>query len=51
MLLDFLGEENAALSLENAIIAALGKLKGMSAGKMGFTTSEVGDLVVQAIAK
>ncbi len=49
MMLAVLGEEKAADSLENAIIVALGKLKGMGAGKMGFTTSEVGDLVAQAI--
>ncbi len=49
MMLAVLGEEKAAVSLENAIIVALGKLKGMGAGKMGFTTSEVGDLVAQAI--
>jgi len=49
MMLDFLGEVKASAALENAIITALKKLKGMSAGKMGFTTSEVGNLVVQAI--
>jgi 3-isopropylmalate dehydrogenase len=49
MMLDVLGEEKASASLEKAIIAALAELKGMGAGKMGFTTSEVGDLVVQAI--
>ncbi len=49
MMLDVLGEEKAADSLEKAIIAALAELKDMAAGKMGFTTSEVGDLVVQAI--
>jgi len=49
MMLDVLGEEKAANSLEKAIIAALAELKDMAAGKMGFTTSEVGDLVVQAI--
>jgi 3-isopropylmalate dehydrogenase len=49
MLLDVLGEEKASASLEEAIIAALAELKGMGAGKMGLTTSEVGDLVVQAV--
>ncbi len=49
MMLDELGEEKASASLEKAIIAVLAELKGMGAGKMGFTTSEVGDLVVQAI--
>jgi 3-isopropylmalate dehydrogenase len=51
MMLDILEEEEASRSLENAIIAALGEMKGMSAGLMGFTTSEVGDLVVQAITQ
>jgi 3-isopropylmalate dehydrogenase len=49
MMLDVLGEAEASQSLENAIVAALGELKGMGAGKMGFTTSQVGDLVAQAI--
>ncbi len=51
MMLDILGEEEASSSLEKAIIAALGEMKGMSAGSMGFTTSEVGDLVAQAITR
>jgi 3-isopropylmalate dehydrogenase len=50
MMLDVLGEERAAAALEEAIVAALKQLKGMGAGQMGFSTSEVGDLVVQAIA-
>ena len=49
MMLDVLGEEKASASLEKAIIQALSELKDMAAGKMGFTTSEVGDLVVQAM--
>ncbi len=49
MMLDFFGESEAAVSLENAIISTVGKLKSMSAGKMGYTTSEVGDLAVKQI--
>lgn len=49
MMLDFFGEPEAAVSLENAIISTVGKLKSMSAGKMGYTTSEVGDLAVKQI--
>ena len=49
MMLDVLGEEKASASLENAITQALSELKDMGAGKMGFSTSEVGDLVVQAM--
>jgi len=49
MMLDFLGEKDASLALENAIIKTVGKMKSMSAGKMGYTTSDVGELVVQEI--
>ena len=49
MMLDFFGESEAAVSLENAIISTVGKLKSMSAGKMGYTTSEVGDIAVKQI--
>lgn len=49
MMLDFFEESEAAVSLENSIISTVGKLKSMSAGKMGYTTSEVGDLAVEQI--
>ncbi len=51
MMLEELGEIEAAKALENAIIKVTSeKLKGLEAGKMGYTTSEVGDLVAQSIA-
>jgi 3-isopropylmalate dehydrogenase len=47
MMLDHLGEENAASRIEAAIKKVLANdLKSLSAGKMGRSTSEVGDLVV-----
>jgi len=47
MMLDHLREENAAHRIEEAIKKVLaGKLKSLAAGKMGYSTSEVGDLVV-----
>ena len=50
MMLDFLGEEEGAQILENAVIQVIStKLKSMSAGKMGYSTKEVGDLIVEAI--
>lgn len=49
MLLDHLGEAKAAHRVENAIMATTTKMKSMSAGKMGYTTSQVGDLVCQAL--
>jgi len=45
MMLDFLGEEEAAAAMEEAIVKTCGKLKSLSAGKMGYNTEEVGDLV------
>lgn len=49
MLLDYLGEKAAALAVEAAVIKTIGKMKSQSAGKMGFSTSEVGDLVAKTI--
>jgi len=47
MLLEHVGEAEAAARVENAIIKALtsGKIKSLSAGRMGMSTSEMGDLV------
>ncbi|MBM3249873.1 MAG: 3-isopropylmalate dehydrogenase [Candidatus Omnitrophica bacterium] len=48
MLLENLGEEKAAKSVEDAVIEVVQtKLKSLAAGKMGYSTSEVGDLVVK----
>ncbi|HQQ06286.1 MAG TPA: 3-isopropylmalate dehydrogenase [Candidatus Omnitrophota bacterium] len=48
MMLEHLGETKAAKSVEAAVIAvATKKLKSLAAGKMGFSTTEVGDLVVK----
>ncbi|MBC7347122.1 MAG: 3-isopropylmalate dehydrogenase, partial [Clostridia bacterium] len=47
MLLENLGEEEAARRVENAVIAVCrDHLKSLAAGQMGYSTSEVGDLVV-----
>ncbi|OAG28600.1 3-isopropylmalate dehydrogenase [Thermodesulfatator autotrophicus] len=46
MMLEHLGEEEAARAIENAVIKVCrDHLKSLSAGKMGYSTSEVGDLV------
>lgn len=51
MLLDTLGETKAAELVDKAIAYVTGsKLKSMSAGKMGYSTTEVGDLVAQFVA-
>ena len=50
MMMDHLGETEAAQAIENAIRWVVAeKLESMSAGKMGYGTGEVGDLVVEAI--
>jgi len=45
MMLDTLGERAAAAAVEKAIMATTPKMKSQAAGKMGFGTTEVGDLV------
>jgi 3-isopropylmalate dehydrogenase len=49
MMIDFLGEHQAAVAIEKAVAQACAKLKSLSAGKMGYNTEEVGDLVAQAV--
>jgi 3-isopropylmalate dehydrogenase len=50
MMLEHLGEEKAARGIEEAIMKAVNRdVKSLSAGRMGYTTSEVGDLVVKYI--
>jgi len=47
MMLETLGEEEAAKTIEKAIMKATGEgyIKSLEAGKMGMSTSEVGDLL------
>ncbi len=47
MLLRQLGEEEAARDVDRGIRHATSKMKSMRAGEMGYTTREVGDLVVE----
>jgi 3-isopropylmalate dehydrogenase len=48
MMLAHLGEKKAAQRVENAMVQVLGKhVKSLGAGEMGYTTQEVGDLVVK----
>lgn len=51
MLLETLGESDAANAVDTAVYDALasGKIKNLSAGKMGLGTTEVGDLVASLI--
>ena len=51
MMMDVLGETAIAQSIEQAIKKVLlsGKIKSMDAGKMGYSTTEVGDLIAREI--
>jgi len=52
MMLEHLGEEEAARKIEGAIMKVVRHdVKSLTAGKMGYTTSEVGDLVVKYITE
>ena len=52
MMLETLGEQQAAESIENAVkYATANKLKSLAAGKMGYSTSEVGDIVAEKVAE
>jgi len=52
MMLENLGEANAAQEIEEAIMKVVKQdVKSLNAGKMGHSTSEVGDLVVKYIIK
>jgi 3-isopropylmalate dehydrogenase len=50
MMLEQLGEDKAALAIENAVIkVAKEKLNSLAAGKMGYSTTQVGDLVAEMV--
>jgi 3-isopropylmalate dehydrogenase len=49
MMIDTLGESKAAAAIDKAMISAMMKMKSMNAGKMGYGTTEVGDLVAGAV--
>jgi 3-isopropylmalate dehydrogenase len=50
MMLEHLGEDKAALAIEEAIMDVTGhKIKDMGAGRMGYSTSEVGDMVTERL--
>jgi 3-isopropylmalate dehydrogenase len=50
MMLEYLGEEKAGKAVEEAVKTVTGtKLKSLAAGQMGYSTTEVGDLVAGLI--
>ena len=51
MMLNELGEDKAANLVEKSVMKVTTKLKSLSAGRMGYSTEEVGDLVVEHLGK
>jgi 3-isopropylmalate dehydrogenase len=52
MMLETLGEEKAAAAVDNAIrFVTANKLKSLAAGRMGYSTAQVGDLVAEKVAE
>ncbi len=52
MLLEHLGEEKAARAIDAAVRdVTANKLKSMAAGRMGYSTTQVGDLVADLVTK
>jgi 3-isopropylmalate dehydrogenase len=50
MLLETIGEEQAGQAVENAVIRiAQKKLKNLAAGKMGYSTEEIGNMVANGV--
>ena len=50
MMLDFIGESKACAAIEGAVVKIINtKIKSLAAGKMGYGTREVGDLVAAAL--
>jgi len=50
MMLEYFGEMEASRAVEQSIMNVTGnKLKSMSVGKMGYSTSEVGDMVASGV--
>jgi 3-isopropylmalate dehydrogenase len=50
LMLDFIGEAKAGAAIEAAVVQTINtKIKSLAAGKMGYGTREVGDLIAAAV--
>ena len=49
MMLDTLGEHAAAAAVERAVVSVTPKMTSQAAGRMGFGTTQIGDMVASAI--
>ena len=50
-MLNHLSENQAAKSIENAVAFACTKIESLGAGKMGYSTTQVGDMIAEYIDK
>jgi 3-isopropylmalate dehydrogenase len=52
MMLSTLGEEKAADAMEKAVMfVTANKMKSLQAGRMGYSTAELGDLIAGKVAE
>lgn len=52
MMLDYLGERSAAYAVEKSVMELTGtRIKSLAAGKMGYSTTEVGDMVAEMVGR
>jgi 3-isopropylmalate dehydrogenase len=51
MMLQDLGEKDAHEAMEAAVTSVTPKIKSLAAGKMGYSTTELGDMVAEAVVK
>jgi 3-isopropylmalate dehydrogenase len=49
MMLEHLGHGKAAEAVERSVIAVISKMKSMAAGRMGYSTSQIGDMVAAGL--
>ncbi len=49
MMLEQIGQQEAAAAVERSVMRVIGKMKSMAAGKMGFSTSQIGDMVAEGL--
>jgi len=49
MMLEQIGQRKAAAAVEKSVMSVIAKMKSMAAGKMGFGTSQIGDMVSELV--
>jgi 3-isopropylmalate dehydrogenase len=49
MMLEQMGQSKAADAIERSVIAVIGRMKSQAAGRMGFGTSQIGDMVADGL--